>query len=309
MRFSKFNFSGVALGFIAALVFSGCFGDTSSDPYSNRNMAMRGNADSTYYYQIDTVKHEIYQHSRGQCNMGTGSNLQWDSSVDATSLAYKYTFSNDTLYLKSDDQSVLVKTSGTSGSLDGTWKVVRYFNGLGNEVPGESSGLVANRVITISGDSFKESCELASTFDFTKSMGLLAAMRFAFDAQDGKDNGNGSESGNSFFIKSEPYVENTYEYTVVSRTNTSIEIVRNGRTFLFEIIDPKVSLFEKSMTYKLTSNGMTCTFNYESFPITKETCDLNHPEPLVFNNNGKTVYGVETSNHYSFESCFHKMFK
>lgn len=310
MQFCKLNVFCATLGSVAALVFTGCIDDASFD--SDRNLAMRsrGNPDSTYYYQIDTVKQEINLHSRGLCKIETASNLQWDATADSPSLMYKYTFSNDTLYLENYDRSVLVRTSGTPGSLDGTWKVVRYFNGLGQEVPGkESSGLVANRVITISGDSFKETGELASTFDFTKSMGLQSTMRFAFEAQDGTYNGTGSESGSSFFIESDLHVDMAYEYTVVSRTNTSIEIVRNDHTFLFEIIEPKVSHFEKSMTFKLTYDGETCTFNYEYFPITKETCDVNHPEPLVFSNGDKIVFSAETSNHYSFDSCFRKLFE
>ena len=286
--------------------------DTVTNTNSDHGIAVshkrRGNPDSTYYYQIDTTLQAIYLHSKGLCMIETGTHYVWDSTADINDYVYKYTFSNDTLYLKSTDEAVLVRTSGTPGSMDGTWKVVRYYNGLGYEVPGESSGLTANRVITISGDSFKETNELASTYDFTKTMGMHMAMTSIFDAQDGKSNGSGA-TGASFFNGQDNMDPAMYEYTIVSRTTTSIEILRNGRTFLLEIIDPKITNYTTSLNYKLNSNGKSCTYEYESFSITKETCDWEYPEPLVFSNSESTIFGAEKSNHYDFERCFREMFE
>lgn len=298
---------GIALALFAACSDSG----TSSDPNNGLDYPTKdwGNLDSTYYYQIDTTLQAIYLHSKGQCLINSSTNFQWDPSADVNSYVYKYTFSNDTLYLKGNDESVLVRTSGTPGSMDGTWKVVRYYNGLGYEVPGESSGLTANRVITISGTSFNETSELASTYNFTKTMGMHLAMTSIFKAQDGMMSGSGSEAGPSFFGSDDSQDPMMYEYTIVSRTNTAIEILRNGRTFLLEIVDPKISNFKRSLTYKLTSNGKTCTLDYESFSITRETCDWYYPEPLSFSNGDSIIYGAEKSNHYDFDNCFKEMFE
>jgi hypothetical protein len=225
-------------------------------------------------------------------------------------VVYKYTLSNDTLYLNSSGQSVLVRTSGTPGSIDGIWKLDHYYNVSGYESPAECGGfLIADKVISISGTSFEETSELASSFDFTKAQGLQSAMKYVFEAQDGMYSGDGSESGDLYFFETDLNLEKKYEFMVVSRTNTSIEVVRNGRTFLFEILDPQIDNFVQSFTYRLTSDGKSCSFDYEKFSITEESCNWNASEPLVFSNSDGIIYNAVKSNHYEFESCFQKMFE
>lgn len=306
MHSRNFTYFGLAAASIAAITFTACgFSSTSSwdEPPD------RGSEEDTYYYKIDTESKQVRQHSNGQCLIDS-KRMRWDPTADIDEFVYDYTFSNDTLYLKnSGGESVLVRTSGTPGELDGTWRVARYYNGLGYEVPGESSGLTANRVITISGDSFKETSELASTFDFTRTFGMQLSMTAVFDAQDGQYNGPGAASIAYFSepVSNDPMM---YEYTIVNRTNTSIEILRNGRTFLLEVVNPKLGYHKRSVTYKLTSNGRTCTSVYETFSITEKSCSLNYHESVAFSNSDGVVYSAETYNGFNsdFEKCFKKMF-
>lgn len=304
MKFLKPTFWGLAATSVTAITLSAC-GFSSTSSYDNPD---RGSEEDTYYYRVDTDRQQVRLHSNGQCFL-TETKMKWDPSADIDELVYDYTFSNDTLYLKNNGESVLVRTSGTPGELDGTWRVVRYYNGLGYEVPGESTGLTSNRVITISGDTFTETSELASTFDFTRTFGMQSSMTALFDAQDGKYNGPGAASG-LYFSEPASYDPMMYEYTVVSRTNTSIEILRNGRTFLLEVVDPKLGYHERSVTYKVTSNGKTCTSTYETFGITAKTCSLNYHESVAFENSDGVVYSAETYNGYNnkFEKCIKKMF-
>lgn len=306
MQFRNSTYFGLVALSIAAITFSACgFSSTSSlDAPPDR-----GSEEDTYYYKIDTEFKQVKLHSNGQCLIDE-KRMRWDPTADVDERIYDYELSNDTLHLKnSGGESVLVRTSGTPGGLDGTWKVARYYNGLGYEVPGESSGLTANRVITISGDSFKETSELASTFDFTKTMGMQLSIEAVFDAQDGKYNGPGAANA-QYFTDPLPNDPMMYEYTVVNRTNTSIEILRNGRTFVFEVVDPKLGYHERSVTYKLTSNGRTCTNVYETFSITEKSCSLNYREPVAFSNSNGVVFSAETYNGFNsdFEKCFKKMF-
>lgn len=290
-----------------ALAQNAC--DVGSCSSNDRSLTRHESVKLNYYYWVDTVQQEILLHTTGVCRIVAVADYQWDTTAANDNLAYKYMLSNDTLYLNGLGQKVLVRTSGTPGSIDGTWMAVRYYNESGEDVPGESGGLIANIVVTISGTSFDQTGELASSFDFTKSVGLQSAMRFVFDAQDGMYSGNGAESGSPFFYETELYLDMKYEFTVVNRTNTSIEVVRNGRTFLFEILDPKVDNFVRSFTYRLTSDDKSCSFDYENFSITEESCDWKAPEPLVFSNSDGIIYNAEKTNHYEFESCFQKMFE
>ena len=280
MKFLKPTFWSLAATSITAITLSAC-GFSSTSSYDNPD---RGSEEDTYYYRVDTDRQQVRLHSNGQCFL-TETKMKWDPSADIDELVYDYTFSNDTLYLKNTGESVLVRTSGTPGELDG------------------------NRVITISGDTFTETSELASTFDFTKTMGMQMSMTSLFDAQDGKYNGPGAAS-DLYFSEPMSYDPMMYEYTVVSRTNTSIEILRNGRTFLLEVVDPKLGYHERSVTYKVTSNGKTCTSTYETFGITAKTCSLNYHESVAFENSDGVVYSAETYNGYNnkFEKCIKKMF-
>lgn len=307
MKFFNINVCGAIAISAMTLALTAC-GDSSSSS-DDSSLTRLESVKLNYYYWVDTVQQEILLHTTGVCRIVAVADYQWDTTAANDNLAYKYTLSNDTLYLNGLGQKVLVRTSGTPGSIDGTWMAVRYYNESGEEVPGESGGLIANIVVTISGTSFDQTGELASSFDFTKSVGLQSAMRFVFDAQDGMYSGNGAESGSPFFYETELYLDMKYEFTVVNRTNTSIEVVRNGRTFLFEILDPKVDNFVRSFTYRLTSDDKSCSFDYENFSITEETCDWSVPEPLVFNNSDGIIFDAEKRNYYEFESCFQKMFE
>jgi len=310
MKFHKTAFFGMAVASIAALTLTACGVQGPQSPTSSDTKEVdRGSEEDTYYYLVDTDRQQIRLHSNGQCLI-TGNKLKWDPSADMDELVYDYTFSNDTLYLKNNGESVLVRTSGTPGELDGTWRVVRYYNGLGYEVPGEGSALVSNRVITISGETFKETSDLASTFDFTRTFGMQSSMTAIFDAQDGMYNGPGA-ANLQYFSEPMSYDPMMYEYTIVSRTNTSIEILRNGRTFLLEVVDPKLGYHERSVTYKLTSNGKTCTSTYETFDITEKSCSLNFRESVAFSNSNDIVYSAETYNGFDskFEKCFKAMFE
>lgn len=307
MSFYKADVWGVVAVSAMALALTAC-GDSSSSS-DDSSLTRLESVKLNYYYWVDTEQKEILLHTTGVCRIVSATDYQWDTTAAYDNLAYKYTLSNDTLYLNGLGQNVLVRISGTPGGIDGTWKVVRYYNESGDEIPGEMGGLIANKVITISGTSFDVTGELASSFDFTKTVGLQSAMKFAFDAQDGMHSGNGAESGSSYFYETDLYLEMKYEFTVVNRTNTSIEVVRNGRTFLFEILDPKVDNFVRSFTYRLTSDGKSCSFDYENFSITEATCDWSVPEPLVFNNSDGIIFDAEKRNYYEFESCFQKMFE
>lgn len=298
---------------MVAAIFTACGDDSSTNSSSDNNTADRLNDNTTYYYQIDTVEHQIRMHSTGRCKIITGSKYEWDKSADVNELLYNYTLSNDTLYLKKNDESVLVRTSGTTGSLDGTWKVVRYYNGLGYEVPGESSGLTANRVITISGDKFEETAEIASTFDFTNTMGFQMSLNAIINAQDGMYNGPGEASFSNFIgpESTDPvvYKAATNEILVINRTNTSLEFTRKDKTFLMEIIDPILGSSGMSISYRVSSNGISCTSNYEEFSIREEECDWEVPEALRFNNSDGIIFSAEKINRIDFDKCFQTLFE
>lgn len=303
---------------IAALACTACIDSesASANPLSGPDNSSidRLNDKSTYYYLIDTVQHQVRLHSTAQCKMITGAKYEWDTSADINSLLYNYTFSGDTLYLKHYDESVLVRTSGTPGSLDGTWKVVRYYNGLGYEVPGESSGLTANRLITISGDKFDETSEIASTFDWTNTMGFNMSLDAIINTQDGMSNGPGEASSNHFIESGNTdnvaYMATMlHEFTIINRTTTSLEFARKGRTFLMEIVNPRLGSTGKSVTYRISTNGLTCSSTYESFYINEYACDWNVPEPLAFSNSDGFIYNAEKINRYDFDRCFQSLFK
>lgn len=44
----------------------------------------------------------------------------------------------------------------------------------------------------------------------------------------------------------------TNEYTILNRTNTSIEFLRKGQSFLLEVLNPEVTAFSKSIMLKVS---------------------------------------------------------
>ena len=297
---------------VAVFLLSACSEDgVSAPPYSLATEIE--NTDAIYYYQIDAEQQEIRLHSNGRCRMLSGTGFAWEKSADVNAAAFRYTFSNDTLYLKAGGESVLVRTSGTPGSLEGTWKVVRYYNWLGDEVPGESEGLTANRQITISGNNFKETNQIASTFDFTKTIGFYEVVNNVAETQDGSDNGSFG-ANNQFFNENAydllVYSAMTNEYTILNRTNTSIEFLRKGQSFLLEVLNPEVTAFSKSIMLKVSSNGKSCVSEYKKFNVTENSCDGLVPAPLVFSRSEEEFfYSAEYSNKYKFRRCFVSLFK
>lgn len=130
-----------------------------------------------------------------------------------------------------------------------------------------------------------------------------------FSAQDGlSDWGDGADF--TFFISSAYMTESLLdECTVISQTKTSMEFIRKDRTFLIEILNPHWNNFSKSLTYKITSNGKSCTSNYKKFDITREACSWYYPEPVKFENSDGIIYAAEQTNEYEFRACFKKMFE
>jgi len=308
-----FRHSGLLMLSIASVaVLSACGDDGVSAPSYSIATEIE-NTDAIYYYQIDPELQEIRLHSNGRCRILTGTRYAWEKSADVNATAFRYTFSNDTLYLKAGGESVLVRTSGTPGSLEGTWKVVRYYNGLGYEVPGESEGLIANRQITISGNNFKETNQIASTFDFTKTMGFYSLLKDVTESQDGSDNGSYGADNTFFFENASSdllaYGAMTNDYTILNRTNTSIEFLRKGQSFLLEVYKSEVTAFSKSIVLKVSSNGKTCVSEYKDFNMTENSCDWYVPAPLTFSHSDDYIYEAEYSNKYEFRNCFMSLFK
>ena len=173
--------------------------------------------------------------------------------------------------------------------------------------------MTANRQITISGNNFKETNQIASTFDFTKTTGFYAVVNNVAETQDGSDNGSYG-ADNQFFHENAydllVYSAMTNEYTILNRTNTSIEFLRKGQSFLLEVLNPEVTAFSMSIMLKVSSNGKSCVSEYKDFNMTENSCDWLVPAPLVFSHSEDGfIYAAEYSNKYEFRRCFVSLFK
>lgn len=296
---SSLRYMGAAAT-IMVFALTACDNDSANGP----DNIVTGQITPSYYYQIDTEQQQIVKHTSGQCN----THFEWDTTVVTNIPTYNYTLSGDILSITNvspenrsqspeTSSATYVRISGTPGSLDGTWMY------------SSETGMCAKKIATISGTSFEETCEISPNFDFMQTAGMYYALKSVFTAQDG---GTIWGEGASFlFFAYDPslYLTQLAEITIISKTSTSIEFTRNGRTFLLEILNPQMDDFSYSVTYRITSNGKTCTSNYKRFDITREACSMYYPEPAQYDNSDGIIYNVNQSNQYEFRACFEEMFK
>ena len=139
------------------------------------------------------------------------------------------------------------------------------------------------------------------------------SLRAIIDHQNGLDNGPGEVGFSNFIdqgsIDAVEYLVAKNEIAVISRTNLSLEFTSKGRTFLMEIIDPTLGSSGKSISYKVSSNGLSCLSTYEHFSIRERECDWEVSEPLTFSHSDGIIYSAEKTNRYEFANCFSTLFE
>lgn len=264
------------------------------------------------YYVFDTLNSVLYRHYNGMCYAENGG-MTWYPEMDHSSQAFSYRLSGDTLFFF--NTTSLVKTylreTDDGTALGGKWILLEDESEIFTPEYLIVSGLTAVLEHTI-----KKDAPVTNTEAFSLMMQDIAA------EQDGSwhphqvsDTSGWGPHWHIYFEKDfETHFtdEELYEFCDpcedIVRTNNSIKFTRKGKQFEISLKDPVHNEKKKSYSFKISSDGKSCTFIAEMIDATKDVCLTKKYWPTeMVENHTYTALGREM-NIDEFLECFRGMF-
>lgn len=191
----------------------------------------------------------------GGCFRRNGTIFYNPDFYSADTNRFAYNFRNDTLQLSSiyeDENTKELETvqfvGGTSGVLDGTWRLQPCFYIDG--VYGCSKDAY-EKFVKIDGDNVEFRAGDLPNYDYMNTNFVSDIFRFL--------NGKNSISFDDVFYSRSVNSPEEYGITVLEKTNKSMKFTHEGRTFDLELDFVRYS---DTMAVTLSSNGTTCVGNY-----------------------------------------------
>lgn len=313
--------TAAALAAFAALTFTACGDDSSSGTEDIGNSDRQSGNSPTditnVYFKIDPEQKQMSIHTNGICRIKDGTPY-WEDGYDANAAMYHFRLQNDTLVMyhpeREFSEEYYVRLSGTPGNLDGQWQYAAYLNGLNKITPEGGNNILNGEIIQISGTDAELITSLRDYADFTETEGMYFGMESIFRYQDNDSTRfeKGIYSGDEFFFyEVDSFNLDRYhnDYEVLDRTRNSITILRKGQEFTLEVSDIYYDLFTHSLTYKVSSNGKTCSNDFEYHFIQQDECKKQNIDILaiydyddLFDEENHARYIVHTGRE-AFEKC------
>lgn len=314
--------TAAALAAFAALTFTACGDDSSSGTEDIGNSDRQSGNSPTditnVYFKIDPEQKQMSIHTNGICRIKDGIPY-WEDGYDANAAMYHFRLQNDTLVMyhpeKAFSEQYYIRLSGTPGNLDGQWQYVAFLNFQKQLSPYEGNNILNDDIVQISGTDVELSANLKESADFTATKGMYAGMESIFKYQDNDSTLFESKifSGDdSFFDEVDSFNLDRYhnDYEVLDRTRNSITILRKGQEFTLEVSDIYYDLFTHSLTYKVSSNGKTCSNDFEYHFTQQDECKKQDIDILIFYEY-ESLFDEENYAKYiahtgreAFEKCF-----
>lgn len=313
----KFILTSVAA--LATLALVACGSDSSSSS-SGSSTSLKADLQIDEEAQLFTMTYSL---DVEKC-IKDGGDFVWKNlgSVERSE-TYKYSFVGDTLILREKDDSYtssygMVFVGGSQGSLKGTWKMLSYCGYYDGDIDCEEDEVERfSTTFKISGSSITiESESKAKPFDDYMSSGFVYYLV--------KDIARGNSidvDGDELF---DDYTEEMFEYLQGNEHVKASSVTKTSGTYAIDGVDYSIKVENAeqdemnesySAVVKVSSNGNSCTFNYEeAYTVTKSMCSAKNAEYFDLDSyedeNGNKFYEAEEfykSNYEEFEDCMDDM--
>lgn len=313
----KFILTSVAA--LATLALVACGSDSSSSS-SGSSTSLKADLQIDEEAQLFTM---TYSQDVEKC-IKDGGDFMWKNlGTVEVSETYKYSFVGDTLILREKEGSHIesdgmVFVGGSQGSLKGTWNLLYncwYYDG---EIECEKDAKERfSTTFKISGSSITiESESKAKPFDDYMSS------RFVYYLVKDIARGNSIDVDEDELF--DDYTEEMFEYLQDNESVKASSVTKTSGTYTIDGVDYsiKVENVEQdemnesySAVVKVSSNGNTCTLNYEeAYTVTKSMCSAKNAEYFDLDSyedeNGNKFYEADEfykSNYEEFEDCMDDM--
>lgn len=312
----KFILTSVAA--MATLAFVACSSDSSSSSGSSTSMKADLQIDEDAQLFTMTFTEDVEK-----CIKDGGDFVWKNLGTVQESETYKYSFVGDTLILREKEGSYIesdgmVFVGGSQGSLKGTWNLLYncwYYDG---EIECEKDAKERfSTTFKISGSSITiESESKAKPFDDYMSSGFVYYLV--------KDIARGYNIDVDESDLFDDYTEDMFEYLQDNENVKASSVTKTSGTYTIDGVDYsiKVENVEQdemnesySAVVKVSSNGNTCTLNYEeAYTVTKSMCSAKNAEYFDLDSyedeNGNKFYEADEfykSNYGEFSDCVEDM--
>lgn len=311
----KFILASVAA--MATFTFVACGSDSSS---SGSSTSVTADLQIDEEAQLFTM---TYSEDVEKCIKDGGDFVWKNLGTVEESETYKYSFVDDTLVLREKDGSHvssygMVFVGGSNGSLNGTWKMLyncEYYDG---DIECEKNAKERySTTFKISGSSVTIESEI-----LVEPFNDYMSSRFVYYLV--KDIVRGGDIDVDEDELFDDYTEEMFEYLQDNESVKASSVTKTSGTYTIDGVDYsiKVENVEQdemnesySAVVKVSSNGNTCTLNYEeAYTVTKSMCSAKNAEYFDLDSyedeNGNKFYEADEfykSNSSEFEDCMNDM--